>query len=58
MQQTANEMTVEQALNILSQVASQFRGTLQDHQTIIKAFEVIKKTLDEPKIQIKADKIE
>lgn len=39
-------MTVEQALNVLSQVTSQYKGTLQEHQVIAQAFEVIKKALN------------
>lgn len=58
MQQTANNMTVEQALNLLQQVTSQFKGTLQDHQLILQAFQVIVAAINEPKINIKADAIE
>lgn len=47
MQQNANQITLEQALNILSQVASVYKGTLQEHQTILKAFEVIKENIKE-----------
>jgi hypothetical protein len=35
-------MTPEQALNILSQVAAKYQGTLQDHQALQAALEVIK----------------
>lgn len=55
MQQTTSQMTVEQALNILSQVASVYKGTLQEHQTIIEAFKVIKEAL-EPKAEEKKTK--
>lgn len=58
MQQTANNMTVEQALSLLQQVTSQFKGTLQDHQLILQAFQVIVAAINEPKINIKADAIE
>lgn len=58
MQQTAKSMTVEQALNVLQQVTGQFKGTLQDHQLILQAFEVIVAAINEPKINIKADAIE
>lgn len=57
MQQTA-KLTVEQALSVLQQVTGQFKGTLQDHQLILQAFEVIVAALNEPKINIKADAIE
>ena len=41
MQQTAKELTIEQALNILYQVAAVYKGTLQDHEVIKLAFKVI-----------------
>jgi hypothetical protein len=47
MQQNANQITLEQALNILSQVASVYKGTLQEHQTIIEAFKVLKENIKE-----------
>lgn len=58
MQQTARDMTVEQALNVLQQVTGQFKGTLQDHQLILQAFEVIVAAINEPKINIQSDRIE
>lgn len=58
MQQIVNNMTVEQALSLLQQVTSQFKGTLQDHQLILQAFQVIVAAINEPKINIKADAIE
>lgn len=58
MQQTAKEMSVEQAITLLQQVTSQFKGTLQDHQLILQAFQVIVAAINEPKINIKADAIE
>jgi uncharacterized protein YoxC len=50
-----NKMTIEQALNVLSQVTSQYKGTLQEHQTIIEAFKVLKEAL-EPKPEEKKTK--
>jgi hypothetical protein len=50
-----NQMTVEQALNVLSQVTAQYKGTLQEHQTIIEAFRVLKEAL-EPKPGVKKTK--
>jgi uncharacterized protein YoxC len=57
MQQTA-KLTVEQALNVLQQVTGQFKGTLQDHQLILQAYQVITAAINEPKINIQADAIE
>lgn len=57
MQQTA-KMTVEQALNVLQQVTGQYKGTLQDHQLILQAFQVIVAAINEPKININAEAIE
>ena len=57
MQQTA-KLTVEQALNVLQQVTGQFKGTLQDHQLILQAYQVIVAAINEPKINIQADAIE
>lgn len=58
MQQTANKLTLEQALAVLQQMYSQYKGTFQDHQIIQQAFTVIKSALEEPKVEIKADSIE
>ena len=54
MQPTAN-MSVEQAFNIIGQVTAQYKGTLQEHQTILQALETIKAALEEPKIEINGD---
>jgi len=37
------EMTLEQALDLLSQVCAQFKGTLQEHQLIQKALQIVAK---------------
>lgn len=58
MQPTANKMTVEQAINLLQQATSQFKGTLQDHQLILQAFQVVVAAINEPKININAEAIE
>lgn len=58
MQSTANQMTVKQAINILQQVSAKFVGTLQDHQVIQQALQIIIQSANEPKVEIKADKIE
>jgi hypothetical protein len=57
MQPTAN-MSVEQAFNIIGQVTAQYKGTLQEHKTILQALETIQKALSEPKIEIKSDAID
>lgn len=41
-------MTKDEALKVIEQVCAQFRGTLQDHQTIQQALMVIKDE-DKPK---------
>ena len=51
-------MSVEQAFNVVSQITAQFKGTLQEHQTILQALEVIRQALTEPKIEIKAEEID
>lgn len=53
-----SNLTLEQAINILQQVTSQFKGTLHDHQLILEAYRVIVAAINEPKINIKADAIE
>jgi hypothetical protein len=58
MQQNANQMTVEQAVQLISSVIAQYRGTLQEHQAIQNAFKVLINTANEPKIEIKAEEIE
>jgi len=58
MQQNANQITIEQAVQLISSVVAQYRGTLQDHQTIQNALKILINAANEPKIEIKADKIE
>ena len=58
MQQNANQMTLEQAVQLISNVVAQYRGTLQEHQAIQSAFKVLINTANEPKIEIKAEEIE
>ena len=58
MQQNANQITIEQAVQLISSVVAQYRGTLQEHQAIQNALKVLINTANEPKIEIKADKIE
>lgn len=53
-----NKMTVEQAIQLISNVIAQYRGTLQEHQTIQNAFKVIVELANEAKIEIKAESIE
>ena len=43
-------MDPKQALNILSQVAAQFRGTRQDHELLEQALNALQK-LVEPSVQ-------
>ena len=58
MQQNANQITLEQAVQLISSVVAQYRGTLQEHQAIQNAFKVLINTANEPKIEIKAEEIE
>ena len=51
-------MTVEQALQLISNVIAQYRGTLQEHQAIQNAFKIIVELANEAKIEIKAEEIE
>lgn len=53
-----NKMTVEQALQLISNVITQYRGTLQEHQAIQNAFKVVVELANEAKIEIKAESIE
>lgn len=55
MQQNAN---LQEAIQLISNVLSQYRGTLQEHQAIQNAFQLIIDIANEPKIEIKADTIE
>jgi hypothetical protein len=51
-------MTLEQAVQLISSVVAQYRGTLQEHQAIQNALKVLVNTANEPKIEIKAEEIE
>lgn len=55
MQQNAN---LQEAVQLISNILAQYRGTLQEHQAIQNAFKLIVQSANEPKIEIKADKIE
>lgn len=55
MQQNAN---LQDAIQIISNVIAQYRGTLQEHQAIQNAFKVIVELANEPKVEIKSDSIE
>jgi hypothetical protein len=55
MQQNVN---LDQAIQLISQIIAQYRGTLQEHQAIQNAFKLIIETANEPKVEIKADNIE
>ena len=55
MQQNAN---LQEAIQLISNVLAQYRGTLQEHQAIQNAFNLIVQSANEPKVEIKADKIE
>lgn len=44
-----NEITPKQALDILAQVAVQFRGTRQEHEVIAKALTVLQPLVEEKK---------
>jgi hypothetical protein len=53
-----NKITVEQAIQIITQVAAKYVGTLQEHQTIQNALKVLINAANEPKVEFKTDKIE
>jgi len=55
MQQNAN---LEQAIELISNVVAQYRGTLQEHQAIQNALKVLINAANEPKVEYKADTIE
>jgi hypothetical protein len=55
MQPTAN---LEQAIQLISSILAQYRGTLQEHQAIQTAFKVITDNANEVKINIVADEIQ
>ena len=42
-------MKLEEALNLLKQVCAGFRGTLQEHQTLQEALQVVEKRCSEKK---------
>ena len=43
-------MTQEQALNLLAQAATQYKGTLEEHQTLQKAVNVLDELIN-PKVK-------
>lgn len=51
MQQNAN---LQEAIQLISNVLAQYRGTLQEHQAIQNAFKVIIESANQPKINIQA----
>lgn len=53
-----NNANLQEAIQLISNVLSQYRGTLQEHQAIQNAFNLIVQSANEPKVEIKADKIE
>jgi hypothetical protein len=53
-----NKMTLEQAIQLISSVVAQYRGTLQEHQAIQNAFDLITQKAQEAKIEIKAQEIQ
>lgn len=55
MQPNAN---LEQAIQLISNVLAQYRGTLQEHQAIQNAFKLLIDAANEPKVEIKSDYIE
>jgi hypothetical protein len=55
MQQTAN---LQQAIELISQIIAQYRGTLQEHQAIQNAFQLLIDKAQEAKIEIKAQEIQ
>lgn len=55
MQQNAN---LEKAIQLISNVLAQYKGTLQEHQNIQTAFQILVDKANEPKVEIKAEEIE
>jgi hypothetical protein len=55
MQQTTN---LDQAIQLISQIIAQYRGTLQEHQAIQNAFKLIVDTAQEAKVEIKAEEVQ
>jgi hypothetical protein len=55
MQPTAN---LDQAIQLITSILSQYRGTLQEHQAIQNAFKLIVDTAQEAKVEIKAEEIQ
>lgn len=49
-------MKLEEALNLLRQVCSGFRGTLQEHQALQAALQVVEDKLKAPKKEKKEKK--
>lgn len=52
MQQNVN---LQEAIQLISNVLAQYRGTLQEHQAIQNAFKVIIESANQPKINIQAE---
>jgi hypothetical protein len=55
MQQNAN---LDQAIQLITSILSQYRGTLQEHQAIQNAFKLIVDKANEPKVEIKAEEVQ
>lgn len=55
---TQNEMTIQEAFNVVFQACAEFKGTLKDHQIIQQALQKIKTELEnKPEFEfIPADK--
>lgn len=53
-----NNVDLNKAIELLSNILSQYRGTLQEHQAIQSALKLLVDKANEPKVEIKADKIE
>jgi len=55
MQQNVN---LDQAIQLITSILSQYRGTLQEHQAIQNAFKLIVDKANEPKVEIKAEEVQ
>jgi len=45
------ELSVEQAFNMIAEISTQYKGTLQDHQAIQNALKVLNEVINKHKIE-------
>lgn len=53
-----NNADLNKAIELLSNILSQYRGTLQEHQAIQSALQLLVDKANEPKVEIKAKEIQ